>query len=146
MFRRHVQESCQHEARVPVIVCRICHLKSTRYPKKNTKTHDSNSAEVQIESGNSVHNNIDSPLKQSDDKTYIPESLIDYRSVISHLYQNHITLVYRCTSCPRAFLKKEAIYDHRVKEHDGDLTHIEEKKKGDSVNTFYFFSPYDGII
>ena len=135
MFRRHVQESCQHEARVPVIVCRICHLKSTRSQKKNTKTRDSNSTEVQIDSVNAVQNNIDCPSKHLVDKTHVPESLIDYRSVISHLYQNHVTLVYRCTSCPRAFLKKEAIYEHRVKEHDGDLTNIKVQKKGIFINS-----------
>ena len=135
MFRRHVQESCQHEARVPVIVCRICHLKATRSPKKNSKSCDSISAGVQIESVNAVHKVIDRSLKQSGDQSYVAESLIDYRSVISHLYQNHVTLVYRCTSCPRAFLKKEAIYEHRVKEHDGDLTNIKVQKKGIFINS-----------
>ena len=135
MFRRHVQESCQHEARVPVIVCRICHLKSTQSPKKSTKACDSISIGVQNESVNAVQNNIDRPSKKSDDKTYVPESLIDYRSVISHLYQSHVTLVYRCTSCPRAFLKKEAIYEHRLKEHDGDLTNIKVQKKGIFINS-----------
>ena len=36
MFRRHVQETCQHEARIPVIVCRICHLEYLKSKRERT--------------------------------------------------------------------------------------------------------------
>ena len=136
IFRRHVQESCQHEARVPIIICLICHLKSSRSQMQNTKALDSKSTRVQNEHVNAKENDIEKIFSKLDERISAKESLIDYRSVISHLYQNHVTLIYRCTACPRAFVKKEAIYDHRMKKHDGELTNTEERKKGNFISPF----------
>ena len=131
MFRRHVQESCQHEARVPIIVCLICHLKSTRSQvNKNTKAWDSISTRVQNEHVNAKQNDAAKNFPKLNERIPVPESLIDYRSAISHLYQNHVTLIYRCTACPRAFVKKDAIYEHRMREHKDSPENTEENING----------------
>ena len=48
----------------------------------------------------------------------------------SRYKQCHVTLVYRCTACPRAFVKKEAIYEHRLQDHDSNLTSVGRNNKG----------------
>ena len=101
---------------------------------KNTKAWDSISTRVQNEHVNAKENNTAKNFPKLDERISAQESLIDYRSVISHLYKNHVTLIYRCTACPRAFVKKEAIYEHRMKEHDGALNNTEERKKGNFIS------------
>ena len=130
MFRRHVQDTCQHEARVPVVECRICHVKLSRLPTPTTKDSVSILEKVQLEDTNTKHDNIENNSAQLYNKKSIPEALTDYRSIMSHLYQCHVTLVYRCTACPRAFVKKEAIYEHRLQEHDSNLTNVGRNNKG----------------
>ena len=116
MFQKHVQETCQHEARVPIIVCRICHLKFLKSPQKQPL----NSNEIQTTNGNVIQEKEMGAFRNDRNDSNPPQALVNYRSVIAHLYQKHVTLVYRCTSCPRAFAKKEAIYEHRVEVHDGN--------------------------
>ena len=127
MFRRHVLETCQHESRVPVIVCRICHLKSTRYQKQNEKTLELGCKTIQPEDNNVKQDGIEKSKPPSN-------SLIDYRSLMSHLYQNHVTLIYRCTACPKAFVKKGAIYEHRVREHNDSSGNSGENNNGKLTN------------
>ena len=127
MFRRHVQETCQHESRVPVIVCRICQLKSTRSQKNNDKALESSGNTIQLEDKNAKQDDMEKSKPSSN-------SLIDYRSLMSHLYQNHVTLIYRCTACPRAFVKKDAIYEHRLREHNDSSGNAGENIDGKLTN------------
>ena len=125
MFRRHVQETCQHEARIPVIVCRICHSKFIKSKRERTNgENESERHETQIKSSSAQENYKSSSNKEINDSSH--QALVDYRSVIAHLYQKHVTLVYRCTACPRAFIKKEAIYEHRIQAHDGNSSANDE--------------------
>ena len=130
MFRRHVQDTCQHEARVPVVVCRICHLKLSRFQKATTKDSASISTKIQIEDTSTKQDSLEKNFTKLGDEKSIPEALTDYRSIMSHLYQSHVTLVYRCTACPRAFVKKESIYEHRIQEHDINSTNVGGNNKG----------------
>ena len=127
MFRRHVQETCQHESRVPVIVCRICQLKSTRSQKNNDKALESSGNTIQLEDKNAKQDDMEKSKPSSN-------SLIDYRSLMSHLYQNHVTLIYRCTACPRAFVKKDAIYEHQNREHNDSSGNNGENINGKLTN------------
>ena len=128
MFRRHVQETCQHESRVPVIVCRICHLRSSRSQKQNENARELSCKTIQVEDHNAKQDGIE--------KSKPPfNSLIDYRSLMSHLYQNHVTLIYRCTACPRAFVRKDAIYEHRIREHNDSSENTGENING-KMNNF----------
>ena len=134
MFRRHVQETCQHESRVPVIVCRICHLKSARSQKNNEKALELSCKTIQVEDNNAKQDGIEKSKPPSN-------SLIDYRSLMSHLYQNHVTLIYRCTACPRAFVKKDAIYEHRIREHNDSSGNTGENIDGKLV--YFIVSNFD---
>jgi hypothetical protein len=42
---------------------------------------------------------------------------VDWCGVYAHLYQSHVRLYYKCTSCEKAFVEKSAIYDHRQEMH-----------------------------
>ena len=128
MFRRHVQETCQHESRVPVIVCRICHLRSSRSQKQNENARELSCKTIQVEDNNAKQDSIEKSKPPSN-------SLIDSRSLMSHLYQNHVTLIYRCTACPRAFVRKDAIYEHRIREHNDSSENTGENING-KMNNF----------
>ena len=130
MFRRHVQDTCQHEARVYAIACRICHIKL-----KKSVSIGSNQAAVINANESEVSNN--KYTQGGGEVTYRKieqysqhEELVEYRSVMAHLYQAHVKLFYRCTACPRAFAAKEAIYEHRAQAHDGiySLSQVKDDK------------------
>ena len=42
---------------------------------------------------------------------------VDWAGVYGHLYQSHIQLFYKCSSCPKAYAEKMAIYQHREEVH-----------------------------
>ena len=119
MFRRHVQETCQHEARVAVVVCRICHVKSIKV--NLTASAEKNGAnDKNLKMGNGFCSQEHEESVRKDRLDDMPQVLVDYRSVVAHIFEAHVRLFYRCTSCPRAFAKKEAIYEHRSQSHDRD--------------------------
>jgi hypothetical protein len=122
---------------VPVIVCRICHLKFVKCNReRNKEGNKSDTHHIQIKSSNAPEKT--SLSRDINDSSH--QALVDYRSVIAHLYQKHVTLVYRCTACPRAFIKKEAIYEHRIQSHDGNSSSIDDKcDKGNSNKTSNYF-------
>ena len=134
IFRRHVQAACQHESRVPVIICCICYRKLHKIGNKISK-HRRRLAIAE--------NNTESPeLNQSDienvDGHSTPDALVDYRSIILHVYQKHVKLIYRCTRCPRAFVKKDAIFDHQARDHDTRMECAAEVCIGMSVQSSNF--------
>ena len=47
----------------------------------------------------------------------LSNSLVDQDSILAHVYQTHIKLYYKCSECPKAFVTKPAIYNHRSKSH-----------------------------
>jgi hypothetical protein len=81
--------------------------------------------ETQI--GSRVCSQVHLQSLRKDGHNNVPEALVDYRSVIAHLYRAHVKLFYRCTACPRAFAKKEAIYEHRTQAHDSNSNCDPEK-------------------
>ena len=134
IFRRHVQAACQHESRVPVIICYICFQKLNKIENKiskhqgrliikenNTKSPESNQRDIENVDGHST-----------------PDALVDYRSIISHMYQKHVKLIYRCTKCPRAFVKKDAIYDHQARDHDARMECVAKVCNGMLLYSFHF--------
>ena len=40
-------------------------------------------------------------------------AVIDDDDILSHMYSTHVKLYYKCTSCPKAYDNKAAIYAHR---------------------------------
>ncbi len=40
-------------------------------------------------------------------------AVIDEADILSHMYASHVKLYYKCSSCPKAFDNKAAIYAHR---------------------------------
>ena len=126
IFRRHVQAACQHESRVPVIICCICYRKLNKIENKISK----HQGRLTIN-----ENNTESPeLKRRDIENVeghlTPDALVDYRSIISHMHQKHVKLIYRCTRCPRAFVKKDAIFYHQARDHDARLEFVSEVCNG----------------
>ncbi len=47
-------------------------------------------------------------------------SLVDWPAIYAHLYQSHVKLYYKCTSCEKAFADKAAIYEHRSSDHKAE--------------------------
>ena len=134
IFRRHVQAACQHESRVPVIICYICYRKLHKIENQIFKHQDRLTINA---------NTTESPkLNQRDienvDGHSTPDALVDYRSIISHMYQKHVKLIYRCNRCPRAFVKKDAIYDHQARDHDTRMECAAEVCNGMSLQSSNF--------
>ena len=124
IFRRHVQAACQHGSRVPVIICCICYRNLNKIENKISK----HQGRLTIN-----ENNTESPELNQRDGHSTPDTLVDYRSIISHMYQKHVKLIYRCTRCPRAFVKKDAIFDHQARDHDAKLEFVSEVCNGMSL-------------
>ena len=124
IFRRHVQAACQHESRVPVIICCICYRNLNKIENKISN----HQGRLTIN-----ENNAESPRLNQRDGHSTPDILVDYRSIISHMYQKHVKLIYRCTRCPRAFVKKDAIYDHQARDHEARTQCASEVCNGMSV-------------
>ena len=115
MFHYHVQEMCQHEARLLATVCRICRTKRQSqkgHGMKNTKGQMRATANT---SPDSYSNNPDV------ENMHLTGTLFDRSSVIDHIYQSHVKIYYRCTLCQRAFAEKEAVYEHRVQAHNDGI-------------------------
>ena len=112
-----------------VIICCICYRKLREIGNKISKHQEGLAI---------TENNTESPeVKQKEieniDGNLTPDALVDYRTIISHMYQKHIKLIYRCTRCPRAFVKKDAMYDHQARDHDTRMECVAEVFMGMSV-------------
>ena len=139
MFRRHVQDTCQHEARVYAIACRICHIKLRKSADvASNQATVINANETQV-SNNNYTQGREGPSRK-DEQYPKHEELVEYRSVMAHLYQAHVKLFYRCTGCPRAFAAKEAIYEHRAQAHDGiySLSQVKDDKGIKKIFAYQF--------
>ena len=129
IFRRHVQAACQHESRVPVIICYICYQKLNKIENKISK----HQGRLTINENNTKSQELNQRDIENVDGHSTPDALVDYRSIISHMYQKHVKLIYRCTRCPRAFVKKDAIFDHQARNHDARLELVSEVCNGMSL-------------
>ena len=49
---------------------------------------------------------------------------VDWSGIYGHLYQSHIQLFYKCSSCPKAYAEKMAIYEHRQEVHKKEETRM----------------------
>ena len=129
IFRRHVQAACQHESRVPVIICCICYRNLNKIENKISK----HQGRLTINENNTESPELNRRDIENVDGHLTPDALVDYRSIISHMHQKHVKLIYRCTRCPRAFVKKDAIYDHQARDHDARMECVSEVCNGTSV-------------
>ena len=114
---------------MPVIICYICYQKLNKIENKISK----HQGRLTINENNTKSQELNQRDIENVDGHSTPDALVDYRSIISHVYQKHVKLIYRCTRCPRAFVKKDAIFDHQARDHDARLEFVSEVCNGMSL-------------
>ena len=114
---------------MPVIICCICYRKLNKIENKISK----HQGRLTINENNTESPELNRRDIENVDGHLTPDALVDYRSIISHMHQKHVKLIYRCTRCPRAFVKKDAIYDHQARDHEDRREFASEVCNGMSV-------------
>ena len=114
---------------MPVIICCICYRNLNKIENKISK----HQGRLTINENNTKSQELNQRDIENVDGHSTPDALVDYRSIISHMYQKHVKLIYRCTRCPRAFVKKDAIFDHQARNHDARLELVSEVCNGMSL-------------
>lgn len=96
VFRNHVESSCLHESKTLLAQCQMCCSKSKVKAKAKV-----------VKGQHQVSNS----------------HFVPFKDLLSHVYDSHVRLFFKCSSCPKAFGNKSAIYGHR------DQVHKDEKEE-----------------
>ena len=100
-FRNHVLTSCHHEARALAVSCRLCQLKSDRQDEKDRQSEKDGESASQ------------SAKQKNQDKDQNTHHFVNAKAILGHIYDSHIRIFFKCSFCPKAFVDKSAIYDHK---------------------------------
>jgi len=106
-YRNHVQTSCHHEARALAISCRLCQLKSDRQNENARKKDRQSDKDGEATADQSIEQN-DQEKDRSTTHHYV-----NAKAILGHIYDSHIRIFFKCSFCPKAFVDKSAIYDHK---------------------------------